>query len=246
MISKIGDIISLNQKNMFNKLEKIIFELLLYIRYRKYISIQDSLVKRCHFYFQNKSNNINFRHIRIFNSHFSLNGENNSVKIDNSEKIIHGLSVKIYGNNNFLEIKNGACIFGLRIVIRGESSHITIGENFSENINCMITCMGRNNYIQIGNDCMFSENIDIWNTDSHLITDTSNNIINKNKPIIIGNHVWVGKNSVILKGVTIGNNSIIGMSSVVTKNVDSNSIYAGNPAKKIKEGVNWNRDYAIL
>lgn len=231
---------------MFNKLEKIIFKLFLYLRYGNNLNIQNSLVRRCHFYFQKKSSGINFRNIKVFNSHFFLNGENNRVKIDNSEKIIHGLSVKIYGNNNFLEIKNGACIFGLRIVIRGESCHIIIGENFSENINCMITCMGKNNHIQIGNDCMFSENIDIWNTDSHLITDTNNNIINQNKPIIIGNHVWVGKNSTILKGVIIGDNSIIGMSSVVTKNVDSNSIYAGNPAQKIKEGINWSRDYAIL
>lgn len=110
----------------------------------------------------------------------------------------------------------------------------------------MITCMGRNNFIRIGDDCMLSENIDIWNTDSHHIINENGNVINKNKPIIIGNHVWIGKNCSILKGVIVGDNSIIGMSSVVTKNVDKNSIYVGNPAKKVKEGINWTRDYLII
>ena len=45
------------------------------------------------------------------------------------------------------------------------------------------------------------------------------------------------------KGVSIGDNSIIGMSSVVTKNIDANSIYVGNPARKVKDGVSWNRNY---
>lgn len=49
----------------------------------------------------------------------------------------------------------------------------------------------------------------------------------------IGNNVFIGINSIILKGVTIGDNVIIGAGSVVNKNCESNSVYAGNPAKKI-------------
>lgn len=54
------------------------------------------------------------------------------------------------------------------------------------------------------------------------------------QPVIIGNNVWVGEGVVILPGVVIGDNSIIGANSVVSKNIDENSIYAGNPARKIK------------
>ena len=41
-------------------------------------------------------------------------------------------------------------------------------------------------------------------------------------------------NSIILKGVTIGDGTAVAAGSVVTKSCDSNSLYAGNPAKKIK------------
>lgn len=60
-------------------------------------------------------------------------------------------------------------------------------------------------------------------------------IIGAQAPVKIGNNVFVGVNTVITKGVTIGDNVIIGAGSVVSKNCESNSVYAGNPAKKIMD-----------
>lgn len=54
------------------------------------------------------------------------------------------------------------------------------------------------------------------------------------EPVSIGNHVWIGMNSVIMKGVTIGGNVIIGANSVVTKDIPSNVIAVGSPCKPIK------------
>ncbi|XZL94913.1 acyltransferase [Clostridium perfringens] len=51
----------------------------------------------------------------------------------------------------------------------------------------------------------------------------------------IGDNVFIGANTVVLPGVNIGNNCIVGAGSVVTKNLDDNSIYAGNPAKKLMD-----------
>lgn len=56
----------------------------------------------------------------------------------------------------------------------------------------------------------------------------------KTKPIIIGNHVLIGTQCMILKGVTIGDRSIIAAGSVVTKDIPSDCIAGGNPAKIIK------------
>jgi len=51
----------------------------------------------------------------------------------------------------------------------------------------------------------------------------------------IEDNVFIGANCIILKGVKIGDRSIIGAGSVVTKNVPSDQIWAGNPAKFIRE-----------
>ena len=53
------------------------------------------------------------------------------------------------------------------------------------------------------------------------------------KPVIIGDNVFIGNNSIILKGVTIGDAAVIGAHSVVTKDVPPGTIVAGNPAKPV-------------
>ena len=58
-------------------------------------------------------------------------------------------------------------------------------------------------------------------------------VIGAQAPVKIGNNVFVGVNSVIVRGVTIGDNVIIGAGSVVSKNCESNGVYVGNPAKRI-------------
>ena len=55
-----------------------------------------------------------------------------------------------------------------------------------------------------------------------------------NKPVHIGENVWVGAGTVIVPGVTIGKNSVIGAGSVVTKDIPDYSVAVGNPAKVIK------------
>lgn len=52
-------------------------------------------------------------------------------------------------------------------------------------------------------------------------------------PVTIGNNVFIGMDAHILKGVTIGDNVIIGAGSVITCDCESNSVYAGNPARKL-------------
>ena len=52
-------------------------------------------------------------------------------------------------------------------------------------------------------------------------------------PVTIGDNVFIGINAIITKGCQIGDNVIIGAASVVTNKCDSNSVYAGNPARKI-------------
>ena len=53
------------------------------------------------------------------------------------------------------------------------------------------------------------------------------------RPVLIGDNVFIGAQSIILKGVTIGENAIIGAGSVVTQDVPANAIAAGNPCKVV-------------
>ena len=66
-------------------------------------------------------------------------------------------------------------------------------------------------------------------------------ITNKDIGIVIGNHVWIARRSMILKGVTIPDNSIISSYTLVNKRfVEQNTIIAGIPAKVVKRQINWN------
>jgi acetyltransferase-like isoleucine patch superfamily enzyme len=55
------------------------------------------------------------------------------------------------------------------------------------------------------------------------------------KPVIVGNDVWVGAGSFILRGVTIGDGAVVAANSVVTEDVPPYTIVAGSPARAIKK-----------
>lgn len=64
--------------------------------------------------------------------------------------------------------------------------------------------------------------------------------INQSKSVFVGDHVWLGQSSMLLKGTQIGSGSIIGAGSVVAgKQIPSNTAWAGNPVRKVKSGVFW-------
>ena len=114
-----------------------------------------------------------------------------------------------------------------------DNSKIVIGNNVFFNHNCSITSCKK---ITIGNNCKFGNNIVIIDHD-HKITSCGATKDLVSKEIIIEDNVWVGANSVILKGVRIGEGSIIAAGSVVNKDVEKYTIVGGLPAKEIKKIV---------
>lgn len=95
--------------------------------------------------------------------------------------------------------------------------------------------------IIVGNDSVFAHETLVRTTDSHSILDSEGKRINPAQDVIIGNHVWVGLGVLILKGSKIADHNIIAAKSLVSSKApyESNIIMAGGPAKKIKEGINW-------
>jgi acetyltransferase-like isoleucine patch superfamily enzyme len=109
----------------------------------------------------------------------------------------------------------------------GSGAKISFGDIFL-NQGVGISCASQ---ITIENGSIISDMTKITDTDWHGIDGKPTKV----EPIYIGRHVWIGFRSTILKGVTIGDYSIIGAGSVVTRSVPSNTIFAGNPARKIGE-----------
>jgi len=116
-----------------------------------------------------------------------------------------------------------------------KNATLIIGENFKMS-NSAIYCAEK---IQIGNNVMIGGSCKIWDTDFHpLNPNQRRETQNENyttRPITIGDDVFIGGFSIILKGVSIGNASIIGAGSVVSKDVPAGEIWAGNPAVFIRK-----------
>ena len=113
-----------------------------------------------------------------------------------------------------------------------KDAKLSIGSGYM-NYNSKIYCFDE---INIGYDVIISEGVIIRDSDNHQILDGKHV---KSKPINIGNHVWIGLNAVILKGVTIGDGAIVAAGAVVTKDVPSHSLVGGVPARIIKNYVKW-------
>ena len=94
--------------------------------------------------------------------------------------------------------------------------------------------------IHVGEDCLFSDQIEFRVGDSHSILDAvSKKRINPSMDINIGNHVWIGHDVKILKGANVGNNSIVATGAIVTKNEYPSNVIIGGVGKILKENVDW-------
>ena len=91
----------------------------------------------------------------------------------------------------------------------------------------------RRGKVSIGENCLITHGCYILSHDgaAHIIDDNDDGAGFVN----IGDNVFIGVNSVILRNVTVGNNSIIGAGSVVNKDIPEGSIAVGNPVKIIKK-----------
>ena len=89
--------------------------------------------------------------------------------------------------------------------------------------------------IRIGNNVRVTEGVQILTHDYSfsVLCSVCGDIVGSVEPVKIGNNIFIGRNAMILKGVTIGDNVIIGAGSIVSRDCDSNSVYAGTPARKI-------------
>ncbi|MGX9418453.1 acyltransferase [Vibrio sp. WJH972] len=124
---------------------------------------------------------------------------------------------------------------GSKVVVR-KNAVLSIGDNTFFNENCRVQCGKK---ISIGESTSIGWNCNILDSDLHGIY-IDDKLSNMDSPIVIGSNVWIGANSIVLKGADLSDNTILGISSVFkSKSSDSGYIYAGNPAVKIKKFDKW-------
>ena len=83
--------------------------------------------------------------------------------------------------------------------------------------------------VMIGRNVMVGAGVIIGDNDDH-----SERLGTSEAPIVIGDNVFIGMRSIIMKGVTIGDNTIIGAGSLVTKDIPANCVAAGVPCRVIR------------
>ncbi|MGQ7945099.1 acyltransferase [Flavobacterium sp. WC2509] len=170
-----------------------------------------------------------------------INGKNNSIIIHPENRLSNCL-LHISGNNCDVIIGKHCTLSRTELWIEDDGGKIQIGYRTTMEGGHIAATEGQS--ISIGEDCMFSHSIEIRNGDSHVIYDEQSKLrINSAESILIGNHVWLGADSKVLKGAIIGDNSIVATGGIVTgKCEELNTIYGGVPARKIKGGIVWIRE----
>lgn len=105
-------------------------------------------------------------------------------------------------------------------------------------INNSLVIIADKDEIKIGANSLIGDHVKLYNSDFHPLNPEDRLMGRKNyqhAKINIGQNVWLGSFSIVLKGVTIGDNSVIGAGSVVVGDIPPNVVAAGNPAKVIKQ-----------
>lgn len=149
-------------------------------------------------------------------------------------KIVYGGSFKsdlFYITSPFTEIsvdRGSKVAIGKHFTMRGGSkirvrknAELSIGNNTYLNHNCMIVCRDK---IEIGDDVQFSPNVQIYDHDHDYKAGLKNQKF-KISPVKIGNEVWIGANSIILRGSTIGDNAVIAAGSIVKGDVPAGTVF---------------------
>jgi acetyltransferase-like isoleucine patch superfamily enzyme len=161
------------------------------------------------------------------------------TKIENS-RIINAQNIR-----SRISIGSDSLIYGAELLVYAHGGEIEIGNYCFVGPNSRIWSAKK---ISIGNRVLISHNVNIHDNNSHPIEADERHkdfvriskigyplSANYNeKEILIGDDVWIGFNSIIMKGVRIGNGAIIGAGAIITKDVPDFAVVIGSPQRIIK------------
>jgi len=164
-------------------------------------------------------------------------GANSSIDLTAILSTSENGLIKLAGNN----------FIGRNVEI-GTAGEIVLGEHTSIQDRCIL--LGD---IEVGAYCLFATDVYIssgrhyFNHIAEYYIADQDEIVSKDpqlkknhsRKVTVEDDCWLGKNVVVMAGLTIGKGAIVGANSVVTKSVEPYNIVAGSPAKFIKKRLEF-------
>ncbi|MBT8469327.1 MAG: acyltransferase [Deltaproteobacteria bacterium] len=199
--------------------------------------------------------------LRRLGSKVTVEGEGNVLDLGKAR--LHGTRIEIRGNHNVIRFHPTCKLVNVSFQLLGDDLRVELGERVKISRWGEFLLMGRDAEIRLGHhttvesarfvahggttlevgpDCMFAYDVEVRTSDEHSILDAqSGERINPDASVRIGEHVWFGARSVVLKGVRIGNDSVIATGSIVSRDLGAAVVAGGIPAEEIRDGVTWDR-----
>jgi acetyltransferase-like isoleucine patch superfamily enzyme len=116
------------------------------------------------------------------------------------------------------------------------SGVVRFGQNFVLQAESQIVCRRA---ITFGDGCLLSWDVLVLDTDFHQISHDGRDG-DREAPVVIGDHVWVGARSTILKGVHLADGSVVAAGAVVVRSVEEPaSLIGGHPAHVLRSQIGW-------
>lgn len=119
-------------------------------------------------------------------------------------------------------------------VLVGDNAHLELSDGFFANFDATIVCW---DHITIGVDAGVS-----WN--SHILDGNAHEVIiggvprPRTRPVTIGDRGWIGAGAMVV-GANVGDGAIVAAGAIVTSDIPAKVLAGGNPARVIKEDVDW-------
>ena len=160
----------------------------------------------------------------LINNYGYPRGNRNSFFIINKNARVHLYNkAEIAYDNTFSVASNAELIAG----------------HFFTGVGANIICKHK---MTIGNNVMFGRDVCVFDSDYHDIYDSESNKINPDKEVIIGDNVWIGARSMVLKGSIIHDGAIVGANSSVAGIVEGKKVFINKKeSKSVGKEVFWKR-----
>lgn len=172
-----------------------------------------------------------------------FSGSNNEITINEGGSVKY-VFAQFANDGGRIEIDAGRGFTAT--ILSSKNCNVKIGKGVSATSKVVVITAESTN-VHIGSDCMIAEGVLIRTDDGHAIYDVhTGDRVNKSKDIHIGDHVWIGREALLLGGAIIGSGSVVGTRSIAKGKYPNNCVIAGSPARITRRDIAWERPHTIF